>query len=394
MPTIKRATIRSYAAATHTASVQVAGSLSVWLDGLAVATDIPPRECVAGRDCAVLFLTDDNPADAAVVTVHGAAPSPGPFRRVQDADGDTYVETELMANENKVRLGAAGSLLATLQAVSPHLDLAGDARLSGRLALLGSSVLPGAGINMDYTHAAATPFDGVTNVVRVSGAAPSARGVTGETQTTAGQSSPMSYMRGLEFRVNHLGSGSVTDLYGAQALVQGSGPATNRVAVVARLDQLTASAAQQIGLLAQTVGNVLTTIPSARGFQSDLLIQRLTLTDFAHFAIGSVLALVGAAVTAHYGFYNPGMTVGVNRRPFYDAGVGGATGDGHGNRFRSNTQFGAVAGAFGGGDGVIGIANRTVAPTANPAGGGVLYAEAGALKWRGSGGTVTTIAPA
>lgn len=39
------------------------------------------------------------------------------------------------------------------------------------------------------------------------------------------------------------------------------------------------------------------------------------------------------------------------------------------------------------------IANGT-APTANPSGGGVLYVEAGALKYRGSSGTVTTIAPA
>lgn len=39
------------------------------------------------------------------------------------------------------------------------------------------------------------------------------------------------------------------------------------------------------------------------------------------------------------------------------------------------------------------IANCT-APTANPTGGGVLYVEAGALKYRGSSGTVTTIAAA
>jgi hypothetical protein len=39
------------------------------------------------------------------------------------------------------------------------------------------------------------------------------------------------------------------------------------------------------------------------------------------------------------------------------------------------------------------LANATV-PTANPTGGGVLYVEAGALKYRGSSGTVTTIAAA
>lgn len=43
--------------------------------------------------------------------------------------------------------------------------------------------------------------------------------------------------------------------------------------------------------------------------------------------------------------------------------------------------------------GVIGIANGT-APTSSPAGGGQLYALAGALVWRGSAGTITPIAPA
>lgn len=40
------------------------------------------------------------------------------------------------------------------------------------------------------------------------------------------------------------------------------------------------------------------------------------------------------------------------------------------------------------------IANLTTAPTSNPSGGGYLYVESGALKYRGTSGTVTTIAPA
>jgi hypothetical protein len=53
------------------------------------------------------------------------------------------------------------------------------------------------------------------------------------------------------------------------------------------------------------------------------------------------------------------------------------------------------AGTFGGGGGpMVYLANCTAAPTTNPTGGGVLYAEAGALKYRGSAGTVTVIAPA
>ena len=40
------------------------------------------------------------------------------------------------------------------------------------------------------------------------------------------------------------------------------------------------------------------------------------------------------------------------------------------------------------------VANNTAVPTGNPVGGGFLYIDAGALKYRGSSGTTTTIAPA
>jgi hypothetical protein len=59
-----------------------------------------------------------------------------------------------------------------------------------------------------------------------------------------------------------------------------------------------------------------------------------------------------------------------------------------------NVQIGATTGVYGGGAGVIGITNATTVPTSNPTGGGVLYVEAGALKFRGSSGTITTIANA
>ena len=55
--------------------------------------------------------------------------------------------------------------------------------------------------------------------------------------------------------------------------------------------------------------------------------------------------------------------------------------------FRTKSQFG-------GAQGVIAIANATVAPSVNPRGGGILYVEDEALKYRGSNGTVTVIAPA
>ncbi len=47
--------------------------------------------------------------------------------------------------------------------------------------------------------------------------------------------------------------------------------------------------------------------------------------------------------------------------------------------------------SFGGGSGVIGIHTATTVPNTNPTNGGILYVEAGALKYRGSSGTVTTL---
>jgi len=63
-------------------------------------------------------------------------------------------------------------------------------------------------------------------------------------------------------------------------------------------------------------------------------------------------------------------------------------------RFTWDKNFGLGTTDFGSGAGGIGIANASTAPTTNPAGGGVLYVEAGALKYRGSSGTTTTIASA
>jgi hypothetical protein len=67
------------------------------------------------------------------------------------------------------------------------------------------------------------------------------------------------------------------------------------------------------------------------------------------------------------------------------------------NNFAALLSGSVVVGAtpsMGGGVGVVFIANATTAPTTNPTGGGILYVEAGALKYRGSSGTVTTLGAA
>lgn len=53
-----------------------------------------------------------------------------------------------------------------------------------------------------------------------------------------------------------------------------------------------------------------------------------------------------------------------------------------------------AAGSFGGGVDTVFIANAATVPSTDPTGGGILYVEGGALKYRGTAGTITTLGPA
>lgn len=66
----------------------------------------------------------------------------------------------------------------------------------------------------------------------------------------------------------------------------------------------------------------------------------------------------------------------------------------YGNSSAGNISLFSGSPSYGSGIGVVYIANRNAAPSSNPSGGGLLYVESGALKFRGSSGTVTTIANA
>ncbi len=103
MTLLKRATIKSYDAGSHRAAVGISGSLSVWLDSIAVSDGIAAASVVAGRECAVLFHGDDNPDDAVIVSVHGGGPpggGGGTPTLYEDADQDTYGRAEQSADED------------------------------------------------------------------------------------------------------------------------------------------------------------------------------------------------------------------------------------------------------------------------------------------------------
>jgi hypothetical protein len=332
MTTLKRATIKAYNPTTHRAAVQIAGSLAVWLADVPVATDIPGGEVLAGRDCAVLFLTDDNPDDAVVLAMHGALPSTG-GTAIRDLDADTEVHTEKNADEDKIRLTVAGVLRMLLQTISPIVDITGDIRISDAAAAVlltvrnSASVAQQIGVIIDVGGS-------------TSGASNTIMGVAGR---AIAQNASTTEARGLDYIAGMSGASiSEANVVRAQALAQGTGK----------------------------------TLSTARNFFGKAPVNVLaTITTFRHLDLESI-------------------ATGTNRQPIQEAGTGGATGDNHGNALRSNTQFGSTTRSFGGGDGVLGIANATTVPNANPTAGGVLYAESGALKWRGSSGTVTTIAPA
>ena len=66
---IRRGTLRSFDAGTYTATVEIAGSIAVWLSGVPVARNIAGAELTAGRNVAVLQFDAANPQDAVLTAV-------------------------------------------------------------------------------------------------------------------------------------------------------------------------------------------------------------------------------------------------------------------------------------------------------------------------------------
>lgn len=334
MPTFKKATIRSYDAAAHEAVVQIEGSLGVWLGPIPVATDIPPAEIQAGRRCSVLFFEEGDAADAVVVTVHNALPSPSgaasTFLGLSDTPSTyaTYADygPRVNASENALEWAKRGDV-ERLYASSYPNGVAVDP------AALSNIVLGVANPNVAYSGVLGLA---VQIGAAVAGASGTVKGVGGYALARP----PATVAYGLEFFAGVGGGGTATTAYGTKSVI--------------------------------FVGGTLTT---AYNLHASLFRLSGTLGTY----YGLYLADIGAQAQA--------------RLQIYEAGSG-AAGDAHGNRLKSNTQFGSTTGSFGGGAGVIGIANAATVPAANPTGGGVLYASGGALYWRGSSGTVTQIAPA
>ena len=87
-------------------------------------------------------------------------------------------------------------------------------------------------------------------------------------------------------------------------------------------------------------------------------------------------------------------TIGEVFRADAASGASRVVADQDGVKLNGNIALANFSTDFGGGSRVVRIATAATVPTTNPTGGGILYVEAGALKYRGTSGTVTTIANA
>jgi hypothetical protein len=418
MTTLKRAVLKSYTGGTHRGSVQIAGSLSVWLEDIAVATDVPAADCVAGRECAVLFFTDDNPTDAVVICIYNALPSGGGggstlaieednvsvhgAATVLDFTEPDAVLTTLVGSEVDVNMSlyallggrAAGQTLAGGNASAQLLTLRGNTVGGTDHVVIHSNAYlkiasdarglidSGSNLRINF-NAAANPNVKLTGNMWCTVPALSTIGGVGVgivpntfAYLAAGnQSSGIDGQTGLLVDMGGTTSAATNTVIG----VAGRAVARDAATVQARgLDYIAGTTVNGIGAVgAKTSGAIIG--------------SGVTCPEFINYE-AKAPSLVLSALTTWYGFKTTGSYAGTDRLPFWEDV--GDTGDSAGNRFRSNSQFGSTTGAFGGGDGVIGIRNASTNPSSNPSSGGVLYVDAGALKYRGSGGTVTTLAAA
>lgn len=378
MTTLHRAVIKAFNAGTHKADIQLATSLSTLLASVPVATDIPASEVIAGRECAVL-LFDDNPDNTVIITIHNAVPAAGGTpTKIIDTDADTKVDTEQAADEDKVRIKVAGTERGLFQTTTPHITLTGDCKFGAN--------------NSVHSIGGASPAADTTLTIRMhaldAGTGYYVGAAIGGGGSPTLQSGDLGVgLQGIPtFGIAASSAGAIADsLNFYNALSGGNG----------------ASGILQRGVVVYPVYFQAFGTTSAASCSENLGISvQSPVIGFGSVNAKSLLA-IGVDVN-NLGHAQVDRAYGVRIKELSDALVamqpfreeGSPVGNAHGNRFLSNTQFASLTGAFGNGAGVIGIANATTVPTTNPSGGGVLYAEAGALKWRGSSGTVTTIAAA
>jgi hypothetical protein len=67
---LRKGVLKSFSSGDYTATVQLAGSYKAYLDGVAVARNLPAIEMTLGRKVAVIFFDENNAKDAVVIAVY------------------------------------------------------------------------------------------------------------------------------------------------------------------------------------------------------------------------------------------------------------------------------------------------------------------------------------
>ncbi len=67
---LRKGVLRSFNSGNYTATVQLAGSYTVYLEDITVARNLPAAEMTAGRKAAVIFLDEHNAKEAVVIAVY------------------------------------------------------------------------------------------------------------------------------------------------------------------------------------------------------------------------------------------------------------------------------------------------------------------------------------
>lgn len=67
---LRKAILKSFNSGDYTATVQLAGSHKVYLEGIAVARNMPAAEMALGRKVAVIFFDEHNAKEAVVIAVY------------------------------------------------------------------------------------------------------------------------------------------------------------------------------------------------------------------------------------------------------------------------------------------------------------------------------------
>lgn len=67
---LRKAVLKSFNPGDYTATIQLAGSYKVYLEGIAVARNLPSSEMAVGRKVVVVLFDEHNAKEAVVVGVY------------------------------------------------------------------------------------------------------------------------------------------------------------------------------------------------------------------------------------------------------------------------------------------------------------------------------------